>query len=252
MKKPMNPIASQPVTRTLPRRQAFTLIELLVVISVIALLAAFTISGLQMVGVSKKISTATGELRELTLALEQYHSKYGVYPPGNGLNTDTSGLTNQLYYELTGVTSVTLPGGPGYQSVGTNSILATDFANTFGTGGILNCTKGSGEDVQASENFLTGLKPNRVGTAMMGPAAVNMLVTSVGGPDAAYNPVGTRGINPFRYKAPNPTNNNAGSYDLWIELSLGATNFGVITPNGNNVRLISNWAKGTQKNSPLP
>jgi prepilin-type N-terminal cleavage/methylation domain-containing protein len=253
--KPMNQIATLPAT-TLPHRRAFTLIELLVVIAIIAVLASLTVAGLHTVGITKKINTANGELNELKLAIEEYHSQYGTYPPGNGLNTDTSGLTNQLYYELTGVTPAAPSGKQGYQSVGTNFISQADVGAIFGAGGILNSTKGSGEDAVSSKNFLSDLKPNRVGTALMHGAAgdvyVNMLVTSVGGPDDAYLPVGTKGVNPFRYKAPSPTNNNPNSYDLWVELSMGATNYGNTTGNGANVRLISNWAKGSQENSQMP
>jgi len=248
--KPMN----QTVT-TFPRHRAFTLIELLVVISIMALLASLLIVGMNSIGKTKRISTAQSELNEIGLAIENYKAKYGVYPPGNGANTASSGLTNQLYYELTGVSQVTTGQGPEFQSVGTNQIAignaAGQFSGIFHVGGVLNCTKGSGEDALPSQNFLTGLRPNRVGTVVFNGTPVNMLVTTVAGPDAAYLPVGTPGINPFRYKAPSPTNNNPGSYDLWIELSMGATNFG--SPyNGSNQRLISNWNKSVEKNSTMP
>ena len=243
----MNQTAHNPVP-TFLRRRAFTLIELLVVISLSAALAALTIGGLRSIGTSKKIGTAQAELNEIGLAIENYHAKYGVYPPGNAGNTDSGGLTNQLYYELTGV-SINSQGN--YQTVGTNSVSPANFSTAFGVGGILNATKGSGEDALTSQNFLVGLRPNRVGTANINGVAVNMLVTSVAGPDPAYLPIGTPGVNPFRYKAPNATNNNPGSYDLWIELSLGATNYNS-TYNGNNQRLIANWSKNTIKNSTMP
>ena len=248
--KPMNQTANQTVTTSL-RRRAFTLIELLVVVSIMALLASLLIVGMNSIGKTKRISTAQSELNEIALAIENYKAKYGVYPPGSGANTDTGGLTNQLYYELTGVSQVGTPPNAYFQTVGTNSITVVNFGNVFGVGGVLNCTKGSGEDALPSENFLTGLRPNRVATANFGGANVNMLVTSVGGPDPAYLPVGTPGVNPFRYKAPNPTNNNPGSYDLWIELSMGATNYGA-PYNGSNQRLISNWNKSVEKNSTMP
>lgn len=246
----MNQTAPKPVT-TFLRRRAFTLIELLVVISIIALLASLTIVGMNSIGKTKRIGTAQSELNEIALAIENYHAKYGVYPPGNGANTDAAGLTNQLYYELTGVSQVGNPPANSFQTVGTNLITQANYSSVFNVGGVLNCTKGSGEDVLTSENFLTGLRPNRVGTANINGANVNLLVTSVGGPDPAYLPVGTPGVNPFRYKAPSPTNNNPGSYDLWIELSMGATNYG--SPyNGANQRLVSNWNKSVEKNSTMP
>jgi hypothetical protein len=47
-------------------------------------------------------------------------------------------------------------------------------------------------------------------------------------------------VNPWRYNSSNPTN-NPGSYDLWIQLSIGGTKY-----------LICNWSSQPQKNMPLP
>jgi hypothetical protein len=53
--------------------------------------------------------------------------------------------------------------------------------------------------------------------------------------------MGFAGLNPFRYVAPSPTNNNASSYDLWVQLLInGKTN------------LICNWNSLVEINSPLP
>ena len=109
----------------------------------------------------------------------------------------------------------------------------------------MNCNKpGSGEDAPAAQNFLPGLKPGQI-TIFTNTSAPNnpvkLIITSVGGPDATYLPLGTGavGINPWRYNSSNPTN-NPGAYDLWVQLSIGG-----------KTNLVCNWNKQVQYNSPL-
>jgi prepilin-type N-terminal cleavage/methylation domain-containing protein len=245
----MNPIATNQRIQS-PGLRAFTLIELLVVITIIGVLAGFILVVSGSVAKTKKINNAQAELKEIQSAIENYHSHYGVYPPGHSDGTVAAALTNQLYYELTGVTP-TNQGGIIYQAVDNDTITASQYAAAFGAAGVLNSTKIGGEAVVPSVNFLPGLKPNRIGEANFYGPQVDMLVTSVGGPDDAYIPVGVKGVNPFRYKAPSPTNNNPDSYDLWINISMGATNFSGAN-NGANRRLISNWSNKASQNSQLP
>ncbi len=249
--KYMNPIAQQlKSSRRQPRRRAFTLIELLVVITVIAILAGLVIVGTNRIGQFRKISTATAELKEIAHAIENYHSTFGTYPPGNINDTDTAAVTNQLYYELTGVTPTA--GNTVFQAVDNDTIAATAYLSTFGVQSVLNTTHTNGEDAKPAHNFLAGLKPSRIGEITNGTDQVDVLITSVGGPDDGYAPMGARGVNPFRYKAPNATNNNSGSYDLWINLSMGATTPAGVINNPQNMRLICNWNNTVQKNSQLP
>ena len=212
--------------------RAFTLIELLVVIAVIAVIAGFTIPVLNGVKRTQFRRTASGELEQIAAALDNYKAKYGFYPPGNAGTAIKSALTNQLYYELSGTTKaganyVTLDGG--------SSISTANVASRFGVGGLVNCTKGAGEDAVLAKNFLPSLKPNRSGAA----GVIKLLITSVRGPDAGYMPVGVADVNPFRYQYPGT--NNPNSYDLWLQLVIsGKTN------------LICNWSRQVQINSSLP
>ena len=213
--------------------RAFTLIELLVVISVIALIAAFTVPALQGAKRRQFLNTANSELEQIAAALDNYKARYGFYPPGNAGTSFQSALTNQLYYELSGTTNnganyVTLDGG--------STIAIATVTNTFLVGGFINCTKGSGEDAVLAQNFLPGLKQNRIGSA----AGVNVLITSVRGPDDSYSPLGVADVNPFRYQYPGTHNPN--TYDLWIQLVIsGKTN------------LICNWNRQVQiNNSSVP
>lgn len=216
-----------------PPRRAFTLIELLVVISIMGILAAFTIPVLKGVKRTQYRNTARAELEQIATALERYKAAYGAYPPGNPANP----LVNQLYFELSGTTN----DGTYYTTLdGTAQIPVLSVSTHFGVGGFVNCNsanKASAEDSQSAKNFLPGLKANRIGTNSAGDT---LLLTSVRGPDVSYRPIGALDVNPFRYNSANPTN-NPNSYDLWVQLVIaGKTN------------LICNWTKQVQINSPLP
>jgi len=225
---------------------AFTLIELLVVISIIGVLAGFTLPVLKSVKAAQYKKVARAELEHLETALENYKAKYGAYPPGNqNLNSvytpaNDRSQFSQLYYELSGTVNngiafVTLDGS----SAITNSPV--NMVNTaYGVGGFVNCTKGGAEDGTLAQNFLSGLSSKQINTVSNnGVANTVMLVTSVGGPDTAYQPLGVAGMNPFRYVYPGV--NNPGGYDLWVQLVIsGQTN------------LICNWSRQVQINSPFP
>jgi prepilin-type N-terminal cleavage/methylation domain-containing protein len=222
---------------------AFTLIELLVVISIIALLAAFTIPVLHTVGRKKVLDRTHGEMEQLETAIDSYKAVYGFYPPSNpgypGVPQDA--MFSPLYYELLGTTNNQ---GVYYTLDGSGFPISANIAMmdmTFGISGFINCSKsGSGEDAPAARNFLPGLNSNRFMSATNNMVLATVFVASVGGPDQNYKPFfGTPGFNPWRYV--NPGINNPNSYDLWVQLVIsGRTN------------LVCNWSKQTQLDSPLP
>ena len=219
-------------------RRAFTLIELLVVISIIAVLAGFTIPVLKTVARKKVLDRARAEMEEVATAIDRYKAAYGFYPPV-GLNA----LTNTLYFELLGTTNnnpANPINGTYYTLDHSASIDATSVPADLGVSGFINCSKaGSGEDTPAAKNFLPNLKAGQYGTNTGAGVYVNFLLCSVGGPDTSYEPLHLMGSNPWRYL--NPGVNNPNSYDLWVQLVInGKTN------------LICNWSKQVQLNSPLP
>ena len=216
-------------SKTTGARRGFTLIELLTVISIIAILAAFLITALQGVGRQKYINTAKAELGQIQAAIDSYHAKYGSYPPSSTNSVQVS----QLFYELSGTTYN--QAGSTYTTLdGQVTIKAADVANVFGAGGIINCTKGSGEDAAPAKNFLLGLKPGQLGIVTAGSGTVTLLVSSLRGLDPAYQPLGHLDLIPFCYNSVNPTN-NPGSYDLWIDLSIS-----------HKTNRISNWSRQVQ------
>lgn len=216
--------------------RGFTLIELLVVISIIAVLAAFTIPVIGAINRQKYRSAAKAQLQSLETAIENYKSTYGFYPPDNPNNP----LVNQLYYELSGMTS---PASGTFRTLdGLETFTSANLNTAFGVGAIMNCSRGTGgEDSRAARNFLTSLNSNSKQSYTTSGVTVTLLASSVGGPDAGYAPLIGTAANPWRYRSSGTLTNNPGSYELWIQLSIsGKTN------------CICNWNSKEQINNGLP
>lgn len=62
-------------------RQAFTLIEILVVIGIIGILLAITLPAVQSAREAMRRSNCQDHLRQLALALQNYHTSYNALPP---------------------------------------------------------------------------------------------------------------------------------------------------------------------------
>ncbi|MGA2786447.1 MAG: type II secretion system protein [Verrucomicrobiota bacterium] len=228
---------------------AFTLIELLVVIAIIGTLAGLLFPVVGAVKRQQYIRHAQAEMAQLETAIDRYKSVYGFYPPSppnSPAAGNTASYVNQLYYELVGTIQTNIGGTPCYTTLDGGAQIGADNATmtaAFGVGGFVNCTKpGAGEDAAAARNFLPELRPTQMGTIQVGNSAVwvTNLITSVGGPDASYKPLGQQDINPWRYNSSSPTN-NPGSYDLWIQLSIAGKS-----------NLVCNWSKQVQIGSLMP
>ncbi len=77
------------------QRRGFTLIELLVVIAIIAILIALLLPAVQQAREAARRSTCKNNLKQIGLALHNYHDTHRVFPPG-WVSRDTNGDASNL------------------------------------------------------------------------------------------------------------------------------------------------------------
>jgi len=224
------------------RRDGFTLIELLVVMAVIAVLAAMIFPVAGIIKRNAAIKRVQTQLRAIESAIETYKQNVKVYPPENPVSPANSihpsPHRNALYYELAGVR---LENNEYRPLNGEGNVAKTTLENFLGNPanfGLVNITRGAGGDEeQAARNCLGGIKPNQF--FEVEPGVTVLGITDVGPDSELLNelPVGSgRKINPWRYTSTRATN-NVGSYDLWVDITVGGKNYRICNWNDRYITL---------------
>jgi prepilin-type N-terminal cleavage/methylation domain-containing protein len=103
-----------------PSSRGFTLIELLVVISIIGLLSSIILVALNVAKAKARDATRMENIHQIQLALEEYRTSNGVYPPSSyggaipntlwSISNDPAGATS--WSQLSTTLGVTLPKDP--------------------------------------------------------------------------------------------------------------------------------------------
>ena len=115
--------------RRLQDRRGFTLIELLVVIAIIAVLIALLLPAVQAAREAARRIQCTNNLKQLGLAISNYESTHGVFPPQQVLGYSGASLTTKSQWGATSRLGPYLELGPLYNAIN-YTLKTSDLSNS--------------------------------------------------------------------------------------------------------------------------
>jgi prepilin-type N-terminal cleavage/methylation domain-containing protein/prepilin-type processing-associated H-X9-DG protein len=118
-------------------RRGFTLIELLVVIAIIAVLIALLLPAVQAAREAARRAQCTNNLKQIGLAMHNYHQSVGTFPQGKSMSASTMPYTGYAGWTEWSALAEMLPymeQGPTYNSINFN------YCGGFSQGMLINIT----------------------------------------------------------------------------------------------------------------
>lgn len=179
-------------------------------------------------------------MEALASAIDTYKENVKVLPPENPVSPANpihpSPELNTLYYELSGVTATGTTPTQQFQPL-SGVGLSTEanlkiFLGNPPSFGLVNVTRGSDDEAQSAKNCLSNIRP---GQYLEVTSGVTVLGVSDNGPLVLSGASG-KTINPWRYTSTRATN-NVGSYDLWVDFTIGSKNYRICNWNDKPIPL---------------
>jgi prepilin-type N-terminal cleavage/methylation domain-containing protein len=222
------------------RRLGFTLIELLVVIAIIAILIALLLPAVQQAREAARRTQCKNNLKQLGLALHNYESTYGVFPPGYVDNRQVLSH-GKGHWTWTALVLPFIDQAPLYNTFNVGPRTASDAFSDFPS--------------QVSARYAAFRCPSDIGPdnvyttsgANLGMVIVNR--TGVLTPTGITNYVASNSVRYMRQSRATSSVGNSGSHGMFFRDS--AISFRDITDGTSNTIMLGerSWSQG--KNSPL-